>query len=99
LDGPTPPLTAADALDLDDIASIVSDLTGRTIKRVVADDAEFVAGMVGAGVPQARADMMLGMFLASRNGEFSATDSALADILGRPATTLRAYLGEVLATD
>ena len=42
-DGPTPPLTAPDALDLADIAGIVTELTGRTIRRVVADDAEWTA--------------------------------------------------------
>jgi uncharacterized protein YbjT (DUF2867 family) len=31
-DGPTPPLTAPDALDLTDIAGILTDLTGRTIR-------------------------------------------------------------------
>ena len=43
-DGPTPPLTAPDALDLEDIAAILTKLTGRTIRRVVADDDEWTAG-------------------------------------------------------
>jgi uncharacterized protein YbjT (DUF2867 family) len=40
IDGPTAPLTAPDALDLADIAGIATELTGRTIRRVVTDDDE-----------------------------------------------------------
>nr|MBA2626283.1 SDR family NAD(P)-dependent oxidoreductase [Acidimicrobiia bacterium] len=35
-DGATPPLTARDAVDLDGIAGMLSELTGRTIRRVVS---------------------------------------------------------------
>ena len=40
-DGPTPPLTGSEALDLADVAAILTDLTGRPIRRVVADDQEW----------------------------------------------------------
>ncbi|RDG34494.1 NmrA family NAD(P)-binding protein [Streptomyces corynorhini] len=96
-DGPTPPLTAPHALDLAGIAGILGELTGRTIRRVVADDAEWAAGLVGNGVPQERADMLLGMFHASRRGEFAATGPALTELLGRDATPVRAVLEEVVA--
>ncbi|MFC4585946.1 NAD(P)H-binding protein [Sphaerisporangium corydalis] len=91
-DGPTPPLTAPDALDLADIAGIVTELTGRAVRRVVADDAEWTATMIGHGVPAGQADMLLGMFHASRRGEFATTGPELETLLQRPATPLRSLL-------
>lgn len=91
-DGPTPPLTGPDALDLADIARIASDLTGRTIRRVVADDDGWTAGLVEHGVPASQATMLLGMFHAARRGEFAATDPTLRHLLGRETTPLRAVL-------
>ncbi|MEV7424942.1 NAD(P)H-binding protein [Streptomyces sp. NPDC091212] len=97
-DGATPPLTAPDALDLEDIAGILGDLTGRTIRRVVADDAEWTAGLVGHGVPEEHAALLLGMFHASRRGEFAATGPTLTDLLGRDTVPIRSVLEEVVAT-
>jgi uncharacterized protein YbjT (DUF2867 family) len=91
-DGPTPPLTAADALDLTDVADLLTKLTGRTIRRTVADDDEWTAGLAAHGVPEAQATMMLGMFLAARRGEFAAVSPVLGELLGRPATPLSSFL-------
>jgi len=41
--------------------------------------------------------MLLGLFHASRRGEFAATGPALADLLGRPATPLRVVLEQSAA--
>ncbi len=92
-DGPTPPLTAPVAHDLEDVAGLLSGLTGRTIRRVVADDDEWVAGLTGHGVPAAQAAMLLGMFRAARRGEFATTGPDLEELLGWPATPLAALLG------
>jgi NAD(P)H dehydrogenase (quinone) len=91
-DGPTPPLTAPDALDLDDIAGILTSLTGRTIRRVVAEDGEWTAGLAAHGVPAAQAAMLLGMFRASRRGEFAVAGPVLGDLIGRPATPASSIL-------
>jgi NAD(P)H dehydrogenase (quinone) len=96
-DGPTPPLTAPQALDLEEVAGLLTKLTGRTIRRTIADDDEWAAGLTAHGVPEAQAAMMLGMFRAARRGEFSATSPALGDLLGRPATPLSSFLEGVAA--
>ncbi|MFC8828985.1 SDR family oxidoreductase [Streptomyces sp. NPDC057137] len=93
-DGATPPLTGPDALDLEDIAGILTELTGRTIRRVVADDEEWTAGLIGHGVPEGQANMLLGMFHASRRGEFTTTGPTLTKLLGRDATPVRSVLEE-----
>ena len=91
-EGPTPPLTAPDALDLADIAGLLTELTGRPVRRVVADDDEWRAGLVQHGVPEEQATMLLGMFHASRRGEFATTGPALEEVLGRAATPVRSIL-------
>ncbi|MFF8932031.1 NAD(P)H-binding protein [Streptomyces longwoodensis] len=95
-EGPTPPLTAARAYDLDDVAGILTRIGGRTVRRVVVEDEDWTAGLVGHGMPAEQADLLLGMFHASRRGEFATTGSALEDLLGRPATVLPAFLEEVV---
>lgn len=97
LDGTTPALTAPEAHDLETIAGILSELAGRPIRRVVADDDEWMQGLVARGVPEGQARMLVGMFLASRRGEFAATDPTLEQLLGRPARSIRTVLEGVVA--
>lgn len=99
LDGVTPPLTAPEALDLEAVAGILTDLIGRSIGRVVLDDDEYKAGLVGHGVPEAQTDFTLGLFRAARRGEFAATDPTLEQLLEHPATPLRSMLEGVFANE
>jgi uncharacterized protein YbjT (DUF2867 family) len=92
----TPPLTAPETLDFADVARILSDLTGRTIKRVVVDDEEWKAGMVERGLPAPVADFALGIFRAARRGEFAVTDPTLEAVLDRPAISAQAVLEKML---
>ncbi len=48
-DGPTRPLTGPDAVDLDTMARTAGEITGRTIRRVVVPDDEYVADQVARG--------------------------------------------------
>ena len=91
-DGPTPPLTAARALTFDDIAGIATKVTGRTITRTTVPDDQFRARLTAGGVPAGAADQLLGIFAASRAGEFSAVDPTLATLLGREPTALSTVL-------
>lgn len=95
-DGPTPPLTAAQAIDFDEIAALAATLTGRTIKRITVSDEEFRHQTLGYGVPAAQADMMLDIFAASRAGEFATVDPTLAQLIGREPTGFDVVLREAL---
>jgi len=88
----TPVLTAAEAVDLDAVAAVLSDLVGRTVRRVVVGDEEYVSGLVGHGVPEPAARMFLTLFQAARRGEFAVTDPALAALLGREPESIRTVL-------
>jgi NAD(P)H dehydrogenase (quinone) len=91
-DGPTPALTGSEALDLGALAALASELTGREIARVVVSDEDYRAGMVAHGVPEPQADMLVGLFAASRQGEFAAVDPTLERLLGRPPISMRSVL-------
>ncbi|WP_187366275.1 hypothetical protein [Trebonia kvetii] len=50
-DGPTPPLTGAQALTFADIGSIATDLTGRVFTRTIVPGDEFREKLTAGGVP------------------------------------------------
>ncbi|WP_329126726.1 SDR family oxidoreductase [Streptomyces sp. NBC_01465] len=97
LDGPTPPLTASQALTFDDIADITTALTGRAVKRITASDEEFRQQLTGHSVPAESADQLLGIFAAARGGEFATVDPTLATLLGREPVSLQSVLSEHLS--
>ena len=96
LDGITPPLTAAEAFSMADLAAIGSELTGREVKRVVVSDQEWREAKLAEGVPAAMAEMLLGVFRATRRGDFAAVDPTLERLLGRRPQTMRDVLAAAL---
>lgn len=84
LDGLTPPLTGPAAIDFTEVAAIVAEVAGRPVTRVVVDDDEW---------PD---DFTRSLFRAARRGEFAVTDPALAKVIGRPATPVRAFVEGLL---
>ncbi|CAI6062917.1 SDR family oxidoreductase [Cohnella sp. JJ-181] len=92
LDGLSPGLTATEAIDLAGIAAIASELTGRPIRRVVVSDDAYRDTLVSHGVPGAQAHMLLGIFRASREGEFAGIDPTLSQLLRRSPLSVRDVL-------
>ncbi len=95
-DGPVT-LTASAAVTFEDVAGIASGLAGRDIRRVVADDGQWVADQVGQGAPEPMARFMLGFYLAAREGSFAAVGPLLGELLGREPRTVRDLLADRLA--
>lgn len=98
-DGPTPPLTAAQAFTFADIAAIAADVMGRTVTRTTTPDAGFREQLVGRGAPAEAADQVLGIFAAARAGEFAAVDPTLAALIGREPIAMSTVLREQLSGD
>ncbi|MEV4497748.1 NAD(P)H-binding protein [Micromonospora arborensis] len=92
LDGITPALTAPEMLDLEAVAGVLTDITGRTIRRVVADDDQWRAAAIERGMPAAAADFTLGMYRAARRGEFAVTDPTLETLIGHRPRSVRSVL-------
>ncbi len=91
-DGPTPPLTGAQALDLADLARIASEIQGRPVLRQLIPDDELRARMAARGAPQRAADITLGFYRASRAGEFARIDPTLERLLGRRPMAMQAVI-------
>ncbi|MFF3418424.1 SDR family oxidoreductase [Streptomyces sp. NPDC002698] len=91
-EGPTPPLTGATTLDFGTIAEIASQATGRPFTHTVVPDDAFREQALTHGTPAPIADLMLSIFAAARNGEFTAVDSTLAELIGRKPATFGALL-------
>lgn len=85
-------MTASEALDLDDVAVIVADLSGRPVRRQIISDEEQAARMAQRGLAPVAMEIALGLYRAARAGEFAASDPMLATLLGREPMTLRAVL-------
>jgi NAD(P)H dehydrogenase (quinone) len=92
-DGPRT-LTAGAAPTFAEIAAIASELTGRTIDRVVVDEDEWVADQVAAGQPEFVARFLLGMYQAADQGFFAGVDPLLGELLGREPRSVRDLLVE-----
>ncbi|MBC8135530.1 MAG: SDR family oxidoreductase [Fibrella sp.] len=93
-DGPTPPLTGSEALDLADLAGIASEVSGRPVRRETITDEELRAKMVARGAPSPAANIALGLYVASRNGEFATVDPTLEQLLGRRPIRMRDLIAE-----
>lgn len=85
-DGPTPPLTGAEALDL---AGLAAEVLGRPVRRQLLTDDELRARMAARGAPAHAADIVLGFYEASRRGEFAAVHPALEQLIGRAPIRMR----------
>ncbi len=94
--GPTPPLTGAELLDMDDVARLLSELTGRRVVRTTVPDEEYTADLRAAGTPDAYVPLFLSYFTAARRGDFATTDPTLTGLLGRTPTTVRDALAAEL---
>jgi NAD(P)H dehydrogenase (quinone) len=89
LHGISPPLTAGVAHDLADVARIASEITGKPIARVVVSEQAYRDAMLANNLPPLQIDMMVGMFAATRRGDFADVDPTLAHLISRAPQTIR----------
>jgi NAD(P)H dehydrogenase (quinone) len=98
LNGVAPPLTAHAAFDMSDLTALASELSGRTIKRIVVSDARWRENMIAHGLPEAQANLLLGLFQASRRGDFAQVDPTLEGLIGHRPQTMRDVLAVTLSS-
>ncbi|MEW2218154.1 SDR family oxidoreductase [Streptomyces sp. NPDC006990] len=91
-EGPTPPLTGPAALDFAALGEIAARTTGQVFTRTAVPDSAFREQSLAHGVPAPVADLMLSIFAAARNDEFSALDPTLAELIGREPASFRTQL-------
>ena len=95
-EGPTPPLTSSEALDLSDLAALASGLLGREITRETITDDTLRTRMLARGLPERVIAISLGLYRASRDGEFAQVDPTLEKLLGRPPIRMLALIATQL---
>ena len=93
-DGPTPPLTGSEVLDFADLAQIASALLHRPIRRQIVTEDEIRATLAARGAPAHVAGHLLGLCLASRNGEFAPADPTLEQLLSRRPIRMRDVIAD-----
>ncbi|TDD91154.1 NAD(P)H-binding protein [Actinomadura rubrisoli] len=91
-------LTAPTAVTFDDFAKIATGITGRTIKRIVLGDEQWVAEQIVVGVPEQMARLMLTWYQAARAGYFADSDPLLAELLDREPRTVADRLAALTDT-
>jgi uncharacterized protein YbjT (DUF2867 family) len=95
-DGPTT-LTASAAPTFADIAVIASEVTGRTVKREVLGEAEWLAAQIAQGAQEFMARLLLGFYQAAQRGDFAGVDPLLGKLLDREPHTARDFLAQPAA--
>lgn len=84
---------ATDAVySFNDIAQILSELSGKSIQYISASVADFTAQLAQAGVPVEWIHMIAAFGEGIAQGEFNFPDSTLEKLLGRKPETLKAFL-------
>jgi NAD(P)H dehydrogenase (quinone) len=85
-------LTGPAALNIADIAVILSELAGRPIRYQPRSDAEATAAFVAHGIPAPIAAILADIGRATRDGWFDLVTTNVEALTGRPATTVQAFL-------
>ncbi|RKH05843.1 NAD(P)H-binding protein [Corallococcus carmarthensis] len=93
-DGPTPPLTASEALDFGELCELASSILGRPLRRSLVSEEEMAAKLTASQMPARPLAISLGLYRASHHGEFAAVDPTLRTLLGRAPTSMREVIAQ-----
>ncbi len=87
-------VTGPELLSQADVAALAAEVSGRPVEPAPVTDAELVAGLVAAGVPEWLATGFATMGEAIRKGVLDRLSTAVQDLTGRPPRTVREVLTE-----
>lgn len=90
-------LTGPEALSYDQAAVVLSQALGRTINYQALDDATFVNGLVGAGVPEDYAKFLAFLFYPVRENWTADVSGAVKELTGKEPRSLATYVQDNLA--
>jgi NAD(P)H dehydrogenase (quinone) len=93
-------ITGPQSLGQDDVAALLSEVSGRPVEAVAIDDEEFVRGLAAAGIPEPVGRGIASYGRAIREGFIGEASGAVEDLTGRPPRSLRevfqAHRGELM---
>lgn len=93
----TYPITGSALYSYADIASILSDIYGKTVPYISPDQPTFFAALKAAGVPDMYIGVTYGFADATKHHHFEEVDPTLENLLGRRPVGVEAYLNSVYA--
>lgn len=90
-DGKAIDLTGPEALSYAEAAAVLSKVTGNTIGYKAIDDATFVKGLTGAGVPTDYANFLASIFYPVREGWTSRVADGVKTLTGKTPRSVEQY--------
>jgi len=82
-------ITGPEAIGAQELAALAAELGGRRVEVVLVDDDALIAGMVETGTPEVVARIVASFPAATREGLLGSVSSAVEDLTGTPARSLR----------
>jgi NAD(P)H dehydrogenase (quinone) len=90
--GKTYDVTGPEALSQNDIAALVSEISGRAVQVVSIGDRRLARALTRLGAPRPVARAIVNLGIATRENYFDVVDPAFELLTGRPPATLRDVL-------
>jgi NAD(P)H dehydrogenase (quinone) len=87
-------LANGDQWDLNDVAGLLSGVSGKEVKREVVSEEEFKDMKIKQGVPEGMVGFILGGYASMRDGDFVSASKVLEETLGRSCKGLQEFLQE-----
>jgi uncharacterized protein YbjT (DUF2867 family) len=96
--GTTLAISGPEALSYDDLAALLSRLTGRTVRHVALSEDEMRARLLAAGRPEWEADGVVANMRMTRGGAygFDRVTTTVQEVIGRPPRGVEAFLHQHL---
>jgi NAD(P)H dehydrogenase (quinone) len=87
-------ITGPQAQTTAQIAAAVSEVAGKPIEVIQVSDEQIKQGMLGAGLPEPIAALMVAFDANTRAGKANVASDAVEKLTGKPAQSLVAFLKE-----
>ncbi|MDQ2079380.1 NAD(P)H-binding protein [Xanthobacteraceae bacterium Astr-EGSB] len=87
-------LTGSQALDHAELAAVIEQVSGRTVRYEAIGEEEARRVLSGAGFPAPWVERLIGFYRLVRDEAAAPVSSAVQDLLGRPARTFSAFACE-----
>jgi NAD(P)H dehydrogenase (quinone) len=82
-------ITGPEPLDQNDVAALLSEVSGRPVEAVAIDDETFIQGLTASGMPEPVAREFASYGRAIREGYLGEASGAVEDLTGRSPRSLR----------
>jgi NAD(P)H dehydrogenase (quinone) len=85
-------VTGPEPVTQDEIAAVASEVAGRPVRHVPVEPADLRKGLVGAGLPQIYADLLVGYDVDAAEGYHAIVTPTVKELTGREPTSVRDFL-------